>query len=87
MPLSFSRPTIYGLDAFLVFSRHSPGKREEGKEPVITRFSLEQADAGRDCRAYLARPTSQARTGTGKIVFLSEPIQLTTSRIGNHNTG
>ena len=25
-----------------------------------------QADAGRDCRTRLARPNSQARTGTGK---------------------
>ena len=29
----------------------------------------EQADAGRDCRTRLARPNSQARTGTGKYSF------------------
>ena len=37
---------------------------------VSTRFSLsmenEQADAGRDGQTRLARPNSQARTGTGK---------------------
>ena len=26
----------------------------------------QQADAGRDCRAHLARPNFQARTGTGE---------------------
>ena len=47
-------------------------------------FSLsvedEKDDAGRDGRTRLARPTYQARTGTGKITF---PVQLTPSRIGN----
>ena len=56
------------------------------KETLVgTRFSLsvenEQADAGRDGRTRLARPNSQARTGTGKYSFF--PVQLTTSRIGN----
>ena len=41
----------------------------------------EQADAGRDCRTRLARPNSQARTGTEKIYIL--PVQLATSRIDN----
>ena len=47
------------------------------------RFSLnvenEQADAGLDGRTGLARPNSQARTGTRKYIFF--PVQLTTSRI------
>ena len=53
---------------------------------VSTIFSLsmygdaQADDAGRDCRTRLARPNSQARTGTGKNIF---PVQLTTSRIGN----
>ena len=38
----------------------------------------ELANAGRDSRTCLARPNSQARTGSGKSC-----IQLTTSRIGN----
>ena len=43
----------------------------------------EQADAGRDDRTCLARPNSQARTGTDREEFIF-PVQLTTSRIGNH---
>ena len=51
-----------------------------------TRFYLsvenEQADAGRDDRTRLARPNSQRRErGQGNLDF---PVQLTTSRIGNH---
>ena len=53
---------------------------------VSTRFSLsaenEKADTGRDDRTCLARPNSQARTGTRKSSF--SLYQLTTSRIGNH---
>ena len=44
----------------------------------------EQADAGRDGRTYLARPSSQAQTGTGKKVKSFFTIQLTTSRISYH---
>ena len=32
-------------------------------------YGDERADAGRDCRTRLARPNSQARTGTGKYSF------------------
>ena len=42
-------------------------------------YGDEQADAGRETR--LARPNSQARTGTGKYEIFT--VQLTTSRIGN----
>ena len=41
-------------------------------ESVSSRFSLSvngQADAGRDGRTRLARPNSQAQTGTGKYSF------------------
>ena len=49
-------------------------------------FSLsvknERADAGRDGRTRLARPSSQrANEDRENIIF---PVQLTTSRIGNH---
>ena len=37
-------------------------------------YGNEQADAGRDCRTRLARPNSQARTGTGKYIIF--PAQL-----------
>ena len=41
----------------------------------------EQADAGRDGRTLLAKPNSQARTGTGKYEIFMFLFQLTTSRI------
>ena len=41
-----------------------------GRTPVKHQVQLEygdgQADAGRDCQTRLARPNSQAQTGTGK---------------------
>ena len=44
----------------------------------------DRADAGgRDGRTRLARPNSQARTGSGGNAF--SLVQLTTSRIDNHN--
>ena len=47
---------------------------ESGRNSVSrTRFSLseenEQADEGRDGRTFLAKPSFQARTETGKIYF------------------
>ena len=50
------------------------------KHHIQPEYGDEQADAGRDGWTRLAGPNSQARTGTGKIIF---PVQLTTSRIGN----
>ena len=45
------------------------------RNPVSARFSLsvenERADAGRDGQTCLARPNSQARTGTAKFHFPS----------------
>ena len=46
------------------------GKREEVDEPVSKHqiqpeYGDEQADAGRDSQTRLARPSSQAGTGTG----------------------
>ena len=60
---------------------------EIGRNPVVSKHQIppeygdEQADARRDCRNRLARPNSQARTGTGKYFFSF--VQLTTGRIGN----
>ena len=63
-------------------SKWTPPKKATGISRVRIRLSLsaenEQADAGRDCRTCLARPNSQARTGTGKNNHGS-PVQLTTS--------
>ena len=39
------------------------------KHQLQSEYGDEQADAGRDCRTRLARPNSQARTGTGKYLF------------------
>ena len=50
---------------------------------VSTRFSVsienEQADTRRDSQICLAKPNSQARTGTKRLF----PVQLTMNRIGN----
>ena len=49
---------------------------EIGRNPVSKHqiqseyYGDEQADAGRDCRTRLERPNSQARTGTGKYLFV-----------------
>ena len=39
------------------------------KHQIQPEYGDEQADAGRDGRTRLARPNSQARTGTGKYLF------------------
>ena len=49
--------------------------------PIIVHSQYIYVDAGQDGLTRLARPNSQARTVTGEKVF---PVQLTTSRIGNH---
>ena len=62
-------------------------KRDEGEEPVSkrTRFNslgLEnEAGAGRDGRTRPARKFSGVSEDRGKNNF---PVQLTTSRVGNH---
>ena len=49
-----------------------PPPRKSGGIPQVSTMQIqleygdEQAEAGRDCRNRLARPNSQARTGTGK---------------------
>ena len=44
-----------------------------GRNPVSKHQCVsvenEKADAGRDDRTHLARPSPQARTGTGKYLF------------------
>ena len=46
-----------------------PGRNPVSKHQVQPEYGDEQADAGRDCRTRLARPNSQARTGTGNNSF------------------
>ena len=57
------------------------GRNAVSKHHIQPEYGDDQADAGLDCRTHLARPNSQARTGTAKIFIF--PVQLTTSRIGN----
>ena len=42
------------------------GRNPVSKHEIQPEYGVEQADAGRDCRTRLARPNSQAQTGTGK---------------------
>ena len=45
------------------------GRNPVSKHQIRPEYGNEQADAGRDCRARLARPNSQARRRTGKYSF------------------
>ena len=56
------------------------GRNPVSKHQIQPEYIDEQADAGRHCRTRLARPNSQARTGT---VINHFSILRTTSRIGN----
>ena len=57
------------------------GKNPVCKHQIQPEYGDEQADAGQDCRARLARPNSQASNKKREIFIF--PVQLTTSRIGN----
>ena len=45
------------------------GMNPVSKHQIQPEYGDGQADAGRDCPIRLARPNSQARTGTGKYYF------------------
>ena len=45
------------------------GRNPVSKHQIQPEYGDEQADAGRDGRTRLARPNSQARTGTGEYYF------------------
>ena len=45
------------------------GRNLVSEDQIQPGYGDEQADAGRDCRTRLARPNSQARTGTRKKTF------------------
>ena len=62
------------------------GRNPVSKHQIQPESGDRKADAGRDCRSRLARPNSQARTGTGKYSYIDPhvfPVQLTANRIGN----
>ena len=46
------------------------GRNPVSKHQIQPEYGDEQADAGRDGSTRLARPNSQARTGTGEYYFL-----------------
>ena len=58
------------------------GRNPVSKHQVQTEYGDEQADAEWDGRTRLARPNSQARTGT--IYAYIFPVQLTASRTGSN---
>ena len=45
------------------------GMNSVSKHQIQSEDGDEQADAGRECKTRLARPNSQARTGTGNFSF------------------
>ena len=45
------------------------GRNPVSKHQIQPEYGDEQADAGRNCRTRIARPNSQARTGTEKYQF------------------
>ena len=45
------------------------GRNPVSKHQIQPAYGDEQADAGRDCRNRLARPNSEARSGTENIYF------------------
>ena len=57
------------------FNKYMGTVAEIGRDPVSSKhqsqpdYGDEQAKAGQDCRNRLARPSSQARTRTGKYYF------------------
>ena len=54
----------YGIDATAEIGRNSVRKLQ-----IHPEYGVKQAYAERDCRTRLARPNSQARTGTGNYLF------------------
>ena len=64
-------PDKLGTDpmAYVGFTKYATakiGRNPVSKHQIQHEYGDEQANAGRDCRTCLARPNSQARTGTGK---------------------
>ena len=57
------------------------GRNPASKHQIQPEYGDEQADAGRDCRTRLAGPNYGANAYREIFIF---PVQLTTSRIGNH---
>ena len=56
----------YGERIRTIYAAAEHGRNPVSKHQIQPEYRDEQADAGRDCRTRLARPNSQARTGTEK---------------------
>ena len=59
----------YGINKKMDAAAELVGRNPVSKHQIQPEYGDELADAGRDCRTRLARPNSQARTGTGKYSF------------------
>ena len=59
----------YGGLNWLMDAAAELGRNPVSKHQIQSEYGDEQADAGRDSQARLARPSSQALTGTGKYYF------------------
>ena len=57
------------------------GRLPVKKHPIQPECGDEQAGAGWDGRTCLARPSLRRERGQGMLI---SPVQLTSSRIGNH---
>ena len=67
-----SEPTRWRTAVFNIRMDTAPelGSNPVSKHQIQPEYGDEQADAGRDCRNRLVRPSSQARsTGTGEYPF------------------
>ena len=62
-------PMAYGGLNYIKNAPAELGRNPVSKPQIQPEYGNEQADAGRDCRNRLARPNSQARTGTGQYSF------------------
>ena len=61
---------LYGIvPLFRLFSQRTPVSVVSTSQTISLSMDNKQADAGRDCKARLAKPNVQARTGTGKYLF------------------
>ena len=58
-----------GLNNKSVDAAAEIGRNPVSKHHIQPEYGNEQADVGRDGRNHLARPNSQAQTGTGKYSF------------------
>ena len=59
------------------------GRNPVSKHQIQPEYEVDQADAERDCRTRLAKPSKFPGANGGCREILIFPLQLTTSRIGS----